>query len=116
MRYEFALGVQLVDDPVCVLLHASREDHDFEVLDHLPQELVAEGPNQEVGLAAVAVVHVVNQGFVQVEHERVLAIRREPTCGLWSLLRDARLSPIAVHWRQERRLDDGQLAELNLEG
>lgn len=76
---ELFVWVELVNHPIGVLLHASRENYDFVVLCHLPKELVAEGPDEEVRLVAGPLVNVVDQRLVEVEHESVLPLRAETT-------------------------------------
>ena len=45
MCYELALRVKLINDPVSVLLHTRREDHDFVELGHLSEELATVWPD-----------------------------------------------------------------------
>ena len=58
-------------------MHTGREDYYIVELGHLAQELVAVGPDEEVRLTRIALVHVVDQGLVQVEHQCVLALGAE---------------------------------------
>ena len=57
--------VNLVDDPVSILLHTRGEDDDLVELRQLREKLHAVWPNQEVGVGAVD--DVVDQRLVQVE-------------------------------------------------
>ena len=54
------IRVKLVNDPVSILLHTRREYNNFIVLGHLTQELIAEGPDQEVWLALVTIFNIMN--------------------------------------------------------
>lgn len=58
------LRIDLVNNPVCVVLHGCCEDDYFIVLVHLLQELTHSWPDQT--LALVALFKVVDEGFVKV--------------------------------------------------
>jgi len=60
--------IELVDDPISVLLHACREDDYLVVLGHLAHEFIAEGPDQEVRFACRTILIIVNQSFIKVEY------------------------------------------------
>ena len=74
MRYQLLFGVKLVHDPVGVLLHARREDDNLVELGHLLEELMAERPDQEIGLFVVTIVDIVNKSLIKVEHQSVFAL------------------------------------------
>mmetsp|Transcript_7515 Transcript_7515/g.12692 ORF Transcript_7515/g.12692 Transcript_7515/m.12692 type:complete len:285 (-) Transcript_7515:562-1416(-) len=61
--------VDLVQDPVSVVLHGCREDDHFVELSHLSQKFVAARPHQEGALATH--FEVVDQGLIQVEYQAV---------------------------------------------
>ena len=62
------LWVQLIYDPVSILLHSCCEDYDLVELGHLAQESSAVGSDQEVGFSTFTFVDVVDQCLVEVEH------------------------------------------------
>ena len=66
VRDQLAVRVELVDDPVSVLLDTRREDDDLVELRHFLKEFVAKRSYQKVGLTGVPIVHIVDQSFVQV--------------------------------------------------
>ena len=83
IRYQI-FGVKLVEDPVCIVLHRSREDDKLVDFTHLLKELVGTWPDQEMsaylGLvlrvailveAASALLHfyIMNQCLVKVENQ-----------------------------------------------
>ena len=58
VRNKLPFRVELVHDPVGVLLHTRCEDDHLVKLSHLPEELLAEGSDQEVGLLVITIVHI----------------------------------------------------------
>jgi len=75
---DVAVFVDLVHHLVCVLLESGSEDDDLIVLGHEFDELDAARTNQKE--AVWPVVHVVDQGLVQIEHQgvgRVLLVVRQ---------------------------------------
>lgn len=69
--------VNLINDPISVLLDTGRKHDKLVVLAHLTDEFFAEWTQQEVGVWAI--LNVVDQGLVQIQNESVTAILR----GLW---------------------------------
>ena len=67
--FDVVTHIDLVDHLVCVLLEGRREDHDLVVLGHVCDELHAARADQEE--AVLAVVYVVDESFIQIEHEGV---------------------------------------------
>lgn len=80
--------VDLVNDLICVLLQRCSEDHDLVVLGHGLDELDATRSHEEK--AVVLVFNVVDECFIEVEHERVD----------WTLRRFERVKEGWVHFRQ----------------
>ena len=60
VRDQFAVWIKLVNDPVCILLHTCSENDYLVVLSHLAKELVAVGSDEEVRLATVAIIDVMD--------------------------------------------------------
>ena len=61
--------VDLIDDPVRVLFHRGRENHDLKILAELVEELDAVGSDQEVGVGAV--FHVMYERLIKIQHQAV---------------------------------------------
>lgn len=103
-----ALGfVDLVEDPVGVVLHGGGEDHHFINLRHLGQKLIAARPHQEGPLAAN--LKIVYQSLIQIQHQAVAGaallsrqvgrVRRGE-----GLVTADGCAPDAVEWGQVREL------------
>ena len=60
VRDQFAVWIKLVNNPVCILLHTCSENYYLVVLSHLAKELVAVGSDEEVRLATVAIIDVMD--------------------------------------------------------
>ena len=60
VRDQFAVWIKLVNNPVCILLHTCSENDYLVVLSHLAKELVAVGSDEEVRLATVAIIDVMD--------------------------------------------------------
>ena len=60
VRDQLTVWIKLVNDPVCILLHACSEDDYLVVLRHLAKELVAVGSDEKVRLATVAIIDVMD--------------------------------------------------------
>ena len=80
--------INLVDYLVSILLQGSREYHYLIVLGHQLNELHASRSYQEE--AVLAVLNIVNQGFIQVKHKSVCLLslfadqlRQERRTHLW---------------------------------
>ena len=67
---DVALWVQLIQNPVCVVLHCRCEDYHLVYLSHLLNELLCARPDEEV-TALTAHLEVVDQCFVQVKNQGV---------------------------------------------
>lgn len=65
---DVAFGVELIEHPVCVVLHRSCENDNFVLPLHPLQERAATRPHEKVAL--IAHLHIVDQRLVQVEHQR----------------------------------------------
>ena len=74
VRNQLTVRIKLVNDPVCILLHTSSENYYLVVLSHLAKELVAVGSDEEVRLATIAIIDVMDQCFVKVEHQGVFLL------------------------------------------
>jgi len=64
IRDQLSRRVQLINDPVSVLLDTCREDDNLIILGHFLQKLRAIRPDQKVGLPATPIVYVVDQRFI----------------------------------------------------
>ena len=82
--------VNLVYHLICVFLQCCREYHDLVVLGHVGDELDAAGSDKEE--AVLAVVDVVDQSLIEVEHEGVdvALVVRERRQERWSGLGQVR--------------------------
>lgn len=60
VRNQLTVWIKLVNDPVCILLHTCSENYYLVVLSHLAKELVAEGSDEEVRLATIAIIDVMD--------------------------------------------------------
>ena len=60
VRNQLTVWIKLVNDPVCILLHTCSENYYLVVLCHLAKELVAEGSDEEVRLATIAIIDVMD--------------------------------------------------------
>ena len=76
MRNQLTSWIKLVDDPVCVFLNTCSEYDNLIELGHLAQEVMAEGSDQKVRFSAFAIIDIMDECLVEVEHKRVLAIDR----------------------------------------
>lgn len=68
-EFDVLIYVDLVNNLICVVLQCGREDNDFVVLRHQLYKLHATGPHEEE--AVLAVLDVVDERFIQVEHQSV---------------------------------------------
>jgi len=60
--FDFAIRINLINDPICVLSDSSSENNNFIVLAHFMQKFFAIGPHKEVRVRPV--VNIVDQRFV----------------------------------------------------
>jgi len=83
MRDQLFTWIQLVYDPVSILLHTCCKDYDFVVLSHFSQKLSAVGSDQEIGFILFAFIDIMYQCLVKVKHKCVFSLGCEPAGCCW---------------------------------